>query len=63
MVLTAVFLQIYGDNHMDDENVERPVLVSDPGPEGLYIAIIVIAFLFLWLELVQFMKDKRGYLQ
>ncbi|KAF9133267.1 hypothetical protein BGW39_010185 [Mortierella sp. 14UC] len=59
LVLTAVFLQIYGENGVTDEGA----LISDPGPEGLYIAIIVIAFTYLWLELVQLMKDKRGYLQ
>ncbi|KAK3848237.1 MAG: hypothetical protein J3R72DRAFT_430182 [Linnemannia gamsii] len=59
LVLTAVFLQIYGENRVTDEGV----LISDPGPEGLYIAIIVIAFTFLWLELGQFVKQKRDYIR
>ncbi|KAF9903109.1 hypothetical protein EC991_004135 [Linnemannia zychae] len=70
LVLTAVFLQIYGDNHLeeemvieDGETVEKSKLFSDPGPEGLYISIIVIAFIFLYLELVQLMKDTRRYFE
>ncbi|KAK3848234.1 MAG: hypothetical protein J3R72DRAFT_430168 [Linnemannia gamsii] len=59
LVLTAVFLQIYGENRVTDEGV----LISDPSPEGLYIAIIVIAFTFLWLELGQFVKQKRDYIR
>ncbi|KAG0272601.1 hypothetical protein BGZ95_011621 [Linnemannia exigua] len=60
MVLTAVFLQIYGENRVEKE--EKITLISEPGPEVLFIAIIPVAFLFLWLELVQLMKDKRGYI-
>ncbi|KAF9911917.1 hypothetical protein EC991_001823 [Linnemannia zychae] len=70
LVLTAVFLQIYGKNHRFIEVVneageksEEVELLSDPHQEGLFIAIIVTSFTFLWLELVQFMKDKRGYVQ
>ncbi|KAG0195865.1 hypothetical protein BGX33_002438, partial [Mortierella sp. NVP41] len=51
LVLIAVFLQIYGDDSLD-----RSL-------EGLFIAITVIASIFLWLELIQLFRDKQGYLR
>ncbi|KAG0363467.1 hypothetical protein BGX24_004883 [Mortierella sp. AD032] len=70
LVLTAVFLQIYGDNRVVEKNViinDKPEVIkelfSDPGPGGLYISIIVIALMFLWLEIVQLMKDIRCYFE
>ncbi|KAK3848238.1 MAG: hypothetical protein J3R72DRAFT_93606 [Linnemannia gamsii] len=59
LVITAIFLQIDGGNRVTEEGV----LISNPGPEGVFIAIIVVAFVFLWLELVQFMEDKEGYIR
>jgi hypothetical protein len=57
MVLTAIFLQVYGDNHVSKDGV----LITETGPGGLFFAIIAVAFVFLWLELMQFTKDKQGY--
>ncbi|KAF9079421.1 hypothetical protein BGX23_004142, partial [Mortierella sp. AD031] len=51
LVLIAVFLQIYGDDSLD-----RSL-------EGLFIAITVIASIFLWLELIQLFRDKQDYLR
>ncbi|KAG0295172.1 hypothetical protein BGZ96_012368 [Linnemannia gamsii] len=59
MVLTAMFLQIYvTPSSAEDDNGK-----IDLGLEGLFVAIIVVAFIFLWLEFVQLLKDKRGYIQ
>lgn len=59
MVLTAIFLQIYvTPSSAEDDNGK-----IDLGLEGLFVAIIVVAFIFLWLEFVQLLKDKRGYIQ
>ncbi|KAG0208467.1 hypothetical protein BGX33_006225 [Mortierella sp. NVP41] len=51
LVLTTIFLQIYGDDSFD-----RTL-------EGLFIAIIVIAPVFLWLELIQLIREKQDYLR
>jgi hypothetical protein len=57
MVLTAIVLQIRGDNHISKDGV----LITETGPEGLFIAIIAVAIVFLWLELLQFIKSKQEY--
>ncbi|KAF9920340.1 hypothetical protein FBU30_009850 [Linnemannia zychae] len=67
LVLVAVFIQIYGDTHVvtvgeSPEKVSND-LVIDLGPEGLFIAIIPVAFLFLWLEFNQLLKDPKGYIR
>ncbi|KAF9133266.1 hypothetical protein BGW39_010184 [Mortierella sp. 14UC] len=59
LVLTVIFLQIHSENRVSEEGV----LTTESGPEGLFIAIIVVAFIFLWLELVQLAKDKQGYIR
>ncbi|KAK3839302.1 MAG: hypothetical protein JOS17DRAFT_179074 [Linnemannia elongata] len=61
LVLTAIFLQIYGEQEQDTSNEGKTK--SDLGLDGLFIAIIGVAFIFLWLELVQLLKDKRGYIR
>ncbi|KAF9081406.1 hypothetical protein BGX23_000916 [Mortierella sp. AD031] len=48
LVLTAVFMQIY-------RNDEKQ------GMAGVFIAIIVTSSLFLWLEFIQVLDDKRRY--
>ncbi|KAF9955430.1 hypothetical protein BGZ72_003739 [Mortierella alpina] len=48
LVLVAVFVQVYGPN--------REALT------GVFVAIIVLATIFLWLELAQLSKDRRGYI-
>lgn len=59
MVLTAILLQTYvKPNLAEDDNGK-----IDLGIEGLFVAIIVVAFIFLWLEFVQLLKDKRSYIQ
>ncbi|KAG9064361.1 hypothetical protein KI688_003549 [Linnemannia hyalina] len=47
LVLTTVFLQVYNDqgNNM----------------AGLFVAIMAFAGIFLWLELIQLIRDKKGY--
>ncbi|KAF8939885.1 hypothetical protein BGZ47_008018 [Haplosporangium gracile] len=57
MVLTAIFLQIYGNQ----DGLEAKNGRIDHGLEGLFVAIIVVSFIFLWLEFVQLLKDKRSY--
>jgi hypothetical protein len=57
MVLTAIFLQIHGENRISEDGA----LITETGPEGLFFAIIVVAFVFLWLELMQFTKNKQVY--
>ncbi|KAF9140294.1 hypothetical protein BGX30_006738 [Mortierella sp. GBA39] len=59
MVLTAIFFQIEVEPNLAEENNGR----IDLGLESLFVAIIVVAFIFLWLELVQLLKDKRAYIQ
>ncbi|KAF9152689.1 hypothetical protein BG015_004858 [Linnemannia schmuckeri] len=50
LVLAAVLLQIYG--------------FKDNGAyEGIFIAIIVSSVGFVWLEILQLLKDRRGYMQ
>ncbi|OAQ24254.1 hypothetical protein K457DRAFT_129940 [Linnemannia elongata AG-77] len=48
LVLTTVFLQVYNDqgNRM----------------AGLFVAIVAFAGIFLWLELIQMIRDKKNYL-
>ena len=48
LVLTTVFLQVYNDqgNRM----------------AGLFVAIVAFAGIFLWLELIQMIRDKKCYL-
>lgn len=48
LVLVTVFLQVYNDqgNRM----------------AGLFVAIIALACIFLWLELIQLIRDKKSYL-
>jgi hypothetical protein len=59
MVLTAIFLQAYVAPNLAEEDNGK----IDLGLEGLFVAIIVVAFIFLWLEFVQLLKDKRGYIR
>lgn len=59
MVLTAIFLQISLPPNLQEEHNGR----IDLGLESLFVAIIVVAFVFLWLELVQLLKDKRAYIR
>ncbi|KAF9549876.1 hypothetical protein EC957_002447 [Mortierella hygrophila] len=59
MVLTAIFFQIYVEPNLAEEHNGR----IDLGLESLFVAIIVVAFIFLWLELVQLLRDKRDYIQ
>ena len=59
MVLTAIFLQIYGNQNVSEAKNGR----IDLGLEGLFVAIIVVASVFLWLEFVQLLKDKRSYIR
>ncbi|KAF9911927.1 hypothetical protein EC991_001833 [Linnemannia zychae] len=59
LVLTAIFLQIDGANRAE----EKGALISDSSPEGLFIAIIAVAFIFLWLEILQLAKDKETYIR
>ncbi|KAF9934230.1 hypothetical protein FBU30_002923 [Linnemannia zychae] len=49
LILVAVFMQVY----------------TDRGNElaGLFIAIIAFAAVFLWLELIQMVRDKKSYLE
>ncbi|KAF8945903.1 hypothetical protein BGZ47_001791 [Haplosporangium gracile] len=50
LVLVAVLLQIYG--------------FKDNGAyEGIFIAIIVSSAGFVWLEILQLLKDRRGYMR
>ncbi|KAG0196136.1 hypothetical protein BGX33_002022, partial [Mortierella sp. NVP41] len=66
LVLTAVFLQIYGGDNLNDENdkaKEDEKKRLGRSLEGPFIAIITIASIFLWLELVQLFKDKQDYLR
>ncbi|KAG0295173.1 hypothetical protein BGZ96_012369 [Linnemannia gamsii] len=61
LVLTAIFLQIYEEKNGDaTKEGERK---ADIGLDGLFLAIIVVSFIFLWLEFVQLLKDKRGYIR
>lgn len=48
LVLTTVFLQVYNDqgNRM----------------AGLFVAIVALAGIFLWLELIQMIRDRKSYL-
>ncbi|KAG0297994.1 hypothetical protein BGZ96_003641 [Linnemannia gamsii] len=48
LVLVTVFLQVYNDqgNRM----------------AGLFVAIVALAGIFLWLELIQLIRDKKSYL-
>ncbi|KAF8945149.1 hypothetical protein BGZ47_003190 [Haplosporangium gracile] len=48
LVLVTVFLQVYNDqgNRM----------------AGLFVAIVALAGIFLWLELIQMIQDKKSYL-
>ncbi|KAF9151279.1 hypothetical protein BG015_006869 [Linnemannia schmuckeri] len=48
LVLVTVFLQVYSDqgNRM----------------AGLFVAIVALAGVFLWLELIQMIRDKKSYL-
>ncbi|CAO3564372.1 unnamed protein product [Mortierella alpina] len=48
LVLVAVFVQVYGPN--------RGALA------GIFVAIIALASIFLWLELAQLSKHRRGYI-
>ncbi|KAF9907220.1 hypothetical protein EC991_011210 [Linnemannia zychae] len=50
LVLTAVLMQTYG---FDDNGVY----------EGIFIVIVVSSIAFLWLEILQLAKDRRGYIQ
>ncbi|KAF9920338.1 hypothetical protein FBU30_009848 [Linnemannia zychae] len=65
LVIMAVFFQIYGNTRIEEVQVTpdeiQNNLVIDLGPMGLFVAIIPIALLFLWLEFIQFLKDRRGY--
>ncbi|KAH7057829.1 hypothetical protein BKA57DRAFT_519018 [Linnemannia elongata] len=61
LVLTAIFLQIYGKQEHDAPKEGEKK--SNLGQDGLFISIIVVAFIFLWLEFVQLLKDKRGYIR
>ncbi|KAF9280663.1 hypothetical protein BGZ88_012049 [Linnemannia elongata] len=61
LVLTAIFLQIYGKQEQDAPKEGEKK--SNLGQDGLFISIIVVAFIFLWLEFVQLLKDKRGYIR
>ncbi|KAG9071773.1 hypothetical protein KI688_005989 [Linnemannia hyalina] len=52
------------------EALDNPALMAlveykwiDLGLESLFVAIIVVAFIFLWLELVQLLRDKRDYIR
>ncbi|KAF9131284.1 hypothetical protein BGW39_002013 [Mortierella sp. 14UC] len=49
LVLIAVLMQTYG---FDDNGVY----------EGIFIAITVSSIVFLWLEILQLFKDRRGYM-
>jgi hypothetical protein len=48
LVLVTVFLQVYTDqgNRM----------------AGLFVAIVALAGIFLWLELIQLIRDKKSYM-
>ncbi|KAH7057836.1 hypothetical protein BKA57DRAFT_531159 [Linnemannia elongata] len=59
MVLTAIFLQIKRGPDIAEEHNGR----IDLGLESLFVAIIVVAFVFLWLEFVQLLKDKQAYIR
>lgn len=59
MVLTAIFLQVYGNKDASEAKNGR----IDLGLEGLFVAIIVVASVFLWLELVQLLRDKGSYIR
>ena len=50
LVLLVVFMQIY---HYEEERV---VL-------GVSIATIAASAVFLWLEFIQLMRDKKGYIR
>ena len=47
LVLATVFIQVYGSSH--------PVLTP------VYIAIISVASIFIWLELLQLINEKKKY--
>ncbi|KAF9153702.1 hypothetical protein BG015_002830 [Linnemannia schmuckeri] len=61
LVLTAIFLQIYGNQ--EQVALKEGERYTDLGLDGLFLVIIVVAFIFLWLELVQLLKEKRGYIR
>jgi hypothetical protein len=61
LVLTAIFLQIFDKNDQDTPKEGKRSM--DLGLDGLFIAIIVVAFIFLWLEFVQLMRDKASYIR
>ncbi|KAG0366844.1 hypothetical protein BGX24_003512, partial [Mortierella sp. AD032] len=48
LVLVTVFLQVYND--------------QGDSMAGLFIAIYVLSVIFLWLELIQMIRDGRSYL-
>ncbi|KAG0368305.1 hypothetical protein BGX24_002876, partial [Mortierella sp. AD032] len=50
LVLMAVLMQTYGFN---DSAVY----------EGIFIAIVITSTAFLWLEILQLLKDRQGYMQ
>ncbi|KAG0276586.1 hypothetical protein BGZ95_007327 [Linnemannia exigua] len=50
LVLIAVLMQTYGYN-------------NNGVYEGIFIAIFVASIAFLWLEILQLLKDRQGYIQ
>jgi hypothetical protein len=48
LVLVTVFLQVYHD--------------QGNSMAGLFMAIVVFSVIFLWLELIQMIQDKKNYL-
>ncbi|KAF9126240.1 hypothetical protein BGW39_006758 [Mortierella sp. 14UC] len=48
LVLVTVFLQVYDD--------------QGNSMAGLFVAIVVLSVIFLWLELIQMIRDQKSYL-